>query len=225
MLIDVFVIYLSPHGLFEASFYEITSGRRLLMEKSADVGVWWVHKNIIEPKGWLRHVLSPHNQNPPYPSSLPGDDDRPWRFPFLPACAVLFNVTGGLWASGVIECSVNVNTLARPMWKGEEFVWNKGRCECFLKALSRKLSGFHVRYRFKRKPYEPRADHPSSVLTYMKHLGKSEKSVEIMDGTLTELLSLNASWSEILVKGNIPCNRRQTKSEDKIRSQASYEQK
>ena len=77
MLIDVFVIYLSPHGLFEESFYEITSGRRLLMEKSADVGVWWVHKNIIEPKGWLRHVLSPHNQNPPYLSSLPGDDDRP----------------------------------------------------------------------------------------------------------------------------------------------------
>ena len=96
MLIDVFVIYLSPHGLFEASFYEITSGRRLLMEKSADVGVWWVHKNIIEPKGWLRHVLSPHNQNPPYPSSLPGDDDRPRRFPFLPACAVLFNITGVL---------------------------------------------------------------------------------------------------------------------------------
>ena len=181
------MIYLSLHGLFEASFYEITSGRRLLMEKSADVGVWWVHKNIIEPKGWLRHVLSPHNQNPPYPSSLPGDDDRPWRFPFLPVCAVLFNVIGGLWASGVIECSINVNTLARPMWKGEEFVWNKGRYECFLKALSRKLSGFHVRYRFKRKPYEPRADHPSSVLTYMKHQGKSEKSVEIMDGTLTEL--------------------------------------
>lgn len=49
--------------------------------------------------------------------------------------------------------------------------------------------------------------------------------MEIMDGTLTELLSLNASWSEILVKGNIPCNRRQTKSEDKIRSQARYEQK
>lgn len=61
------------------------------------------------------------------------------------------------------------------------------RCECFLKALSRKLSGFHVRYRFKRKPCEPRADHPSSVLTYIKHQGKSEKSVEIMDGTLTEL--------------------------------------
>ena len=34
---------------------------------------------------------------------------------------------------------------------------------------------------------EPRADHPSSVLTNIKHQGKSEKSVEIMDGTLTEL--------------------------------------
>ena len=26
------------------------------MEKSADVGVGWAHKNIREPKGWLRHV-------------------------------------------------------------------------------------------------------------------------------------------------------------------------
>ena len=41
MLIDVFMIYLSLHGPFEASVYEITFGRRPLMEKSADVGVGW----------------------------------------------------------------------------------------------------------------------------------------------------------------------------------------
>ena len=141
---------------------------------------------LIEPKGWLRHVLSPQPK-----SSVPLLPPRRWRPSlkislFTGMCSLVqcHRWTLSFWS---IECSINVNTLARPLWQGKEFIWNKGRCECFLKALSRKLSGFHVRYRFKRKPYEPRVDHPSSVLTYMKHQGKSEKSVEIMDGTLTEL--------------------------------------
>ena len=191
MLIDVFVIYLSLHGPFEASFYEITFGRRPLMEKKCrcrgGVGVWWAHKNIIEPKGWLRHVLLPHNQNPPYPSSLPGDDDRPWRFPFLPACAVLFNVTGGLWAFGVLNALSTLTPSHGHCDRAKNLFEIKDGANVFWKLCPENYLGSMWDIAFKRKPCEPRADHPSSVLTYIKHLGKSEKSVEIMDGTLTEL--------------------------------------
>ena len=114
---------------------------------------------LIEPKGWLRHVLSPQPK-----SSVPLLPPRRWRPSlkislFTGMCSLVqcHQWTLSFWS---IECSINVNTLARPMWKGEEFVWNKGRYECFLKALSRKSSGLHVRYRFKGIPWRATGGSP-----------------------------------------------------------------
>ena len=52
----------------------------------------------------------------------------------------------------------------------------------------------------------PQADHLLSVLTYLNIPKKyGEMYMEIADGTLNDK-SFNASWSEILIKENVPCN-------------------